>query len=196
MGGKQRYRRQRPRAKWRKPSVPRPKNLDETWQHVSALPGYLVERINITFDLLKDHDVPTEFVDALEQEFAIKITLPQKCGIDGRDDRRLAAEAKKRRLIVLTRNHTDFFAGALIPLNTCPGIFAIDGSYKVTAIVANMGAVLRELGPHLQWDWWKQTKIKFGPKECNLRRHENGRIVRRRLTIDNSGRVWFQIMRE
>jgi hypothetical protein len=191
MGGKKQYRRQRARAKWPKPTVPRPKRLHAAWKHISTLPGYLTERRRVTFDLLKDHDVPQEFVDALEQEFAVKIKLPRECGIDGRDDKRLAHEARKRRLIVLTRNHTDFFAGSLIPLETCPGIFAIDGSPNVSAIVANMAAVLRELGPHLYWDWWTKTKIKFGPVECNLRRHENGSVTRRRLKIAPNGRVWF-----
>jgi hypothetical protein len=191
MGEKKLYRSRRPSAKWRKPSVPRPKRLDGRWKHISEIAGYLGQRIKISFNLLKDHDVPPEFVDALEQEFAVRITSPHECGIDGRDDRRLAQEAKKRRLIVLTRNHRDFFTGPLIPLETCPGIFAIGGSFDIPAIVANMGAVLRELGPHVHWDWWTRTKLKFGPVECNLRRHENGRLMRRRLTIDPRGRVWF-----
>jgi hypothetical protein len=57
-----------------------------------------------------------------------------------------------------------------------------------------MGAVLRELGPHLKWNWWAKTKIKFGPNNCNMRRHEAGKIISRRLRIDPQGRVWFSLM--
>jgi hypothetical protein len=194
MGAKKQYRKQRHDAKWRKRPILRPKKLGEQWRHVSELPGYLVEHIKITFELLKDHDVPPEFVDALEQEFDVKIKTPKDCGIDGRDDLRLAEEAKKHHLIVLTRNHTDFFKGPLVPIHSCPGIFSIDGSHDVSAIVAKMGAVLRELGPHLKWNWWAKTKIKFGPNNCNMRRHEAGKIISRRLRIDPQGRVWFSLM--
>jgi hypothetical protein len=84
------------------------------------------------------------------------------------------------------------FTGPLIPIASCPGIFAIDGSSDVASIVANMGALLRELGPHVHWSWWSKTKIKFGPIECHLRRDENGVVIARRLKIDrNSGRVWY-----
>ena len=196
MSEKKQYRKFRHDAKWRRPSVPRPRNLGDEWQHVSSLPGYLIQRIRITLDLLKDHDVPPEFIDALDQEFPIKIRTPDQCGIDGRDDKQLAQEAKKRCLGVLTRNHTDFFTGPLVPIETCPGIFAVDGSSDIPKIAATMGAVLKELMPHLPWNWWSQSKIKFGAKGCNLRRVEKGVLVRRRLIVDSNGRVWFCPMNE
>jgi hypothetical protein len=68
MGEKKRYRSQRGDAK-RKPTLPRPRNLDKKWNHVSELPGYLPEKINITFRLLKDNDVQSEVIDGLRQEF-------------------------------------------------------------------------------------------------------------------------------
>jgi hypothetical protein len=193
MGEKKRY--QVPGTKRQPVAIPRPKRLGEEWRHVSQLPGYLPQKIKLTFELLVDRDVPTAFIDALDQEFPIKIKTPTQCGIDGRNDPRIAEEAKKRRLIVLTRNHTDFFLGRMIPIDRCPGIFAIDGSPDIAAIAANMGAILRELGPHVHWDWWLKTKLKFGPVDCQLRRHERGALVARRLKIDKKrGRVWYRVL--
>jgi hypothetical protein len=192
MGAKKRHRREQ-KAERAKPTIPRPRNLAADFHHVSKLPGYLVPTIKVTIDLLVDRDVPPAVVSGLRQEFRVKSYSPEDCGIDGRDDPRLAREAKKRGLIVLTRNHNDFFSGPMIPIHGCFGIFAVDaqGDRALQTTIANMGAIIRELGPHVQWTWWNKTKLKFGPNGGSLIRHEQG-MVRRRLKIDPAtGKVWF-----
>jgi hypothetical protein len=92
----------------------------------------------------------------------------------------------------LTRNHRDFYAGPLIPIQKCFGIIALDAHNREERAIENMGAFIRALGPHVKWNWWDKTKIKFGPESCTLVRFE-GKIVRRSLIIDGSrDAVWFR----
>ena len=44
-------------------------------------------------------------------------------------------------------------------------------------------------GPHVHWNWWSKTKVKFGSIDCHLRRYENGIVIARRLKIDRKKRA-------
>jgi predicted nuclease of predicted toxin-antitoxin system len=195
MGEKQRHKNRYEDAFRKRQRFSRPKNLGGEYRHVSELPKYLGSRVNITFNLLVDHDVPPQIIEGLKQQFDIKCKTPKECGINGRDDRKIAEVAKNKQLIVLTRNHTDFFNGNMIQLHKCFGIFALDyreSEQAMYAMIAGMGAIINEIGPYVAWDWWKSTKVKFGAESCNLTRHE-GLVVRRSIVVDPStGKAWFK----
>lgn len=151
-------------------------SLGEGWEEITHLEGFQPGSSPKKLKLCVDCDVPMELVEALRND-NIPAELAVEAGINVRDDHAVAAWAKRRKRVLLTFNHKDFWNDTKHPLQKCPGIINMAIPKRHLPDSATALAILYEsFARHFTLDWWDETKVRVTRKQYSIKFLHKGRV--------------------
>lgn len=151
------------------------------WQEISHVYGYQPGSRPRKLKLCSDSDVPQVIVETLK-ESGIPVETALESNMDGADDQAIVAWVKRRKRVLLTFNHRDFWNDQKHPLQMSPGmiIVAIPNSLFYEAATA-LDMLDWSFARHFSLGWWNETKARVMRNEYIIRTRFEGQKVQFRV---------------
>ena len=161
------------------------------WEEISYIYGYRPGARPKKLKLCADNDVPQELLDTIRDD-DIPVESARDAGLDSAGDDRISAWARRRKRILLTFNHRDFWNDAKHPLQNSPGmiVMAIRNSHVSEAALA-LAILYESFARHFTLDWWSGVKVRVFKREYIIRTIMQGRVIQYKVKYVG-GRFFFK----